>query len=90
MKRRSDREFWCVVFFNHILKISYTSRKVWLFKPKIRVSYMLPTPYLLPKQGSIDASKVLYKILGPSSSTMALKECVIFDEYQFVPLTSCT
>ncbi|KAG2069522.1 hypothetical protein BDR04DRAFT_1101388 [Suillus decipiens] len=47
---------------------------VWLFKPKIRVSYMLPTPYLLPKQGTIDASKVLYRILGPSSSTMALED----------------
>ncbi|OAX42316.1 hypothetical protein K503DRAFT_683559 [Rhizopogon vinicolor AM-OR11-026] len=47
---------------------------IWLFKPKIRVSYMLPAAYLLPKQGSIDASKVLYRILGPSSSTMALKD----------------
>lgn len=41
---------------------------------------MLPAPYLLPKQGSIDASKVLYRILlGPSSTTMVLKECVMPD-----------
>lgn len=68
---------------------------VWLFKPKIRVSYMLPTPYLLPKQGSIDASKVLYKILGPSSSAMALKDLLARypgfpqAEHLFYPIDVC-
>ncbi|KAG1745162.1 HECT-like ubiquitin-conjugating enzyme-binding-domain-containing protein [Suillus lakei] len=68
---------------------------VWLFKPKIRVSYMLPTPYLLPKQGSIDASKVLYRILGPSSSTMALKDLLARypgfpqAEHLFYPIDVC-
>jgi hypothetical protein len=68
---------------------------VWLFKPKIRVSYMLPTPYLLPKQGSIDASKVLYKILGPSSSTMALEDLLARypgfpqAEHLFYPIGVC-
>ncbi|KAG2030417.1 HECT-like ubiquitin-conjugating enzyme-binding-domain-containing protein [Suillus americanus] len=68
---------------------------VWLFKPKIRVSYMLPTPYLLPKQGSIDASKVLYRILGPSSSTMALKDLLARypgfpqAEHLFYPISIC-
>ncbi|KAG2343041.1 hypothetical protein BDR05DRAFT_1024495 [Suillus weaverae] len=68
---------------------------VWLFKPKIRVSYMLPTPYLLPKQGSIDASKVLYRILGPSSSTMALKDLLARypgfpqAEHLFYPIDIC-
>ncbi|KIJ61613.1 hypothetical protein HYDPIDRAFT_137583 [Hydnomerulius pinastri MD-312] len=47
---------------------------IWLFKPKIRISYMLPAPYHLPKSGSIDASKVLYKILGPTSSTTDIKD----------------
>lgn len=68
---------------------------VWLFKPKIRVSYMLPTPYLLPKQGSIDASKVLYRILGPSSSAMALKDLLARypgfpqAEHLFYPIDVC-
>ncbi|KAF9233430.1 HECT-like ubiquitin-conjugating enzyme-binding-domain-containing protein [Melanogaster broomeanus] len=47
---------------------------IWLFKPKIRISYMLSTPYLLPKSDAADASKVLYKILGPTSTTIDLKD----------------
>ncbi|KAG6333893.1 hypothetical protein ID866_5195 [Astraeus odoratus] len=42
---------------------------VWLFKPSIRISYMLASPLLLPKANSVKASKVLYKILGPDSTT---------------------
>jgi len=68
----------CVII-HCIDNISHLLLQIWLFKPKIRISYMLPAPYLLPKQGSIDASKVLYRILGPSSTTMALKECVMPD-----------
>ncbi|KIJ11155.1 hypothetical protein PAXINDRAFT_119016 [Paxillus involutus ATCC 200175] len=47
---------------------------IWLFKPKIRISYMLPTPYLLPRSDSVDASKVLYKIVGPTSTTTNIKD----------------
>ncbi|EIW78318.1 hypothetical protein CONPUDRAFT_138644 [Coniophora puteana RWD-64-598 SS2] len=47
---------------------------VWLFKPRIRLSYMLPTPYFLRKSGAIDASKVLYKILGPAEPAVELTE----------------
>ncbi|KAI6019965.1 HECT-like ubiquitin-conjugating enzyme-binding-domain-containing protein [Pisolithus orientalis] len=42
---------------------------VWLFKPRIRISYMLSSPLFLPRNDSIEASKVLYKILGPDSTT---------------------
>ncbi|KAI6040934.1 HECT-like ubiquitin-conjugating enzyme-binding-domain-containing protein [Pisolithus marmoratus] len=42
---------------------------VWLFKPRIRISYMLSLPLFLPRSDSIEASKVLYKILGPNSTT---------------------
>ncbi|KAG2136653.1 HECT-like ubiquitin-conjugating enzyme-binding-domain-containing protein [Suillus clintonianus] len=68
---------------------------IWLFKPKIRVSYMLTTPYFLPKQGSIDASKVLYRILGPSSSTIDLKDLLARypgfpqAEHLFYPIDVC-
>lgn len=46
---------------------------VWLFKPRIRISYMLTSPLILPRSDSIEASKVLYKILGPDS-TKDIKE----------------
>ncbi|KAL4072538.1 HECT-like ubiquitin-conjugating enzyme-binding-domain-containing protein [Scleroderma yunnanense] len=55
---------------------------VWLFKPKIRMSYMLASPLLLPKNDSLDASKVLYKILGPDSTT-DIKE--LLDKYPGFP-----
>jgi hypothetical protein len=35
---------------------------------------MLPAPTLLPKSGTVDTSKVLYKILGPTSATSDFKE----------------
>lgn len=67
---------------------------VWLFKPKIRISYMIASPLLLPKHDSVDASKVLYKILGPDS-TMDIKK--LLDkypgfpqaEYLFYPMDVC-
>ncbi|KAH7928594.1 hypothetical protein BV22DRAFT_193313 [Leucogyrophana mollusca] len=68
---------------------------VWLFKPKIRLSYMLANPYLLAKNGSIDASKVMYKILGPSSPSADLKELLNKypgfpqAEHLFYPLDVC-
>ncbi|KAI1794331.1 HECT-like ubiquitin-conjugating enzyme-binding-domain-containing protein [Ganoderma leucocontextum] len=36
---------------------------VWLFKPSMRLSYAIPTQYVLAKSASIRAGKVLYKIL---------------------------
>ncbi|CCL98723.1 uncharacterized protein FIBRA_00728 [Fibroporia radiculosa] len=40
---------------------------VWLFKPSMRMAYITPTEYIIPKSGSIHAAKVLFKILGPST-----------------------
>ncbi|KAI5996189.1 HECT-like ubiquitin-conjugating enzyme-binding-domain-containing protein [Pisolithus albus] len=37
---------------------------IWLFKPRIRISYMLTSPLFLPRSDSIEAAKVLYKILA--------------------------
>ncbi|KAF9225898.1 hypothetical protein BS17DRAFT_777838 [Gyrodon lividus] len=68
---------------------------IWLFKPKIRISYMLSTPYLLPKNDSVDASKVLYKILGPTSATIDIKSLLNKypgfpqAEYLFYPMDVC-
>lgn len=33
----------------------------------MRLSYNAPTAYSIPKQGVIQAAKVLFKILGPST-----------------------
>ncbi|KAI0073794.1 hypothetical protein K474DRAFT_1677656 [Panus rudis PR-1116 ss-1] len=39
---------------------------LWLFKPNMRLSYATPSRYFIPKDGSIRAAKVLYKLLVPS------------------------
>ncbi|KAI0301605.1 HECT-like ubiquitin-conjugating enzyme-binding-domain-containing protein [Multifurca ochricompacta] len=41
---------------------------LWLFKPSMRLSYKASRSYLLPERGTIQAAKVLFKILGPSMS----------------------
>ncbi|KAG6901759.1 hypothetical protein C0995_008234 [Termitomyces sp. Mi166 len=46
---------------------------IWLFKPSIRLAYTAPTPYAIPKSGSIHAAKVLFKILTPSERTSDIK-----------------
>ncbi|KAF8137420.1 HECT-like ubiquitin-conjugating enzyme-binding-domain-containing protein [Boletus edulis] len=67
---------------------------IWLFKPRIRISYMLAAPALLPKSGTLDGSKVLYKILGPSTSS-DLKDILNKypgfpqAEYLFYPMDVC-
>lgn len=46
---------------------------IWLFKPKIRLSYTTPRSRAIPKSGSITAAKVLYKLLGPNEAKVDLK-----------------
>ncbi|TFK81662.1 hypothetical protein K466DRAFT_330587 [Polyporus arcularius HHB13444] len=41
---------------------------IWLFKPSMRLSYIVPTQYVVPKSASIRAAKVLFKILDTASS----------------------
>ncbi|KDQ58353.1 hypothetical protein JAAARDRAFT_34152 [Jaapia argillacea MUCL 33604] len=45
---------------------------IWLFKPSIRLSYSLPTHLVLPKSGSFHATKVLYKLLPPTTTSSQL------------------
>jgi hypothetical protein len=52
--------------------------KLWLFKPSMRLSYMTPTPYVLPHMGCVHAAKVLYKIVGPYLALADLKRFVFF------------
>ncbi|KAI0355871.1 hypothetical protein OH77DRAFT_1424131 [Trametes cingulata] len=41
---------------------------IWLFKPSMRLSYIVPTQYVVPKSGSIRAAKVLFKILDTAAA----------------------
>ncbi|KAI0370636.1 hypothetical protein BV20DRAFT_966594 [Pilatotrama ljubarskyi] len=41
---------------------------IWLFKPNMRLSYTVPTQYVVPKSGSIRAAKVLFKILDTATA----------------------
>lgn len=56
---------------------------IWLFKPSLRLAYATPTPYALPKSGSIHAAKVLYKVMTPSEQAANLK--IILDKYPGFP-----
>ncbi|KAI0763198.1 HECT-like ubiquitin-conjugating enzyme-binding-domain-containing protein [Irpex lacteus] len=38
----------------------------WLFKPNMKIAYAVPSPYVIPKNGSFRVAKVLFKIVGPS------------------------
>ncbi|KAH9888116.1 HECT-like ubiquitin-conjugating enzyme-binding-domain-containing protein [Cubamyces lactineus] len=41
---------------------------VWLFKPSMRLSYTVPTQYVIPKSGTVRAAKVLFKILDTAAA----------------------
>jgi hypothetical protein len=58
-------------------------KKMWLFKPNMRLSYKASKHYLLPEHGTIQAAKVLYKVLNPSMSNMDLRS--LLDQYPGFP-----
>ncbi|KAG7448532.1 uncharacterized protein BT62DRAFT_964947 [Guyanagaster necrorhizus] len=68
---------------------------MWLFKPSIQLAYAIRSQYALPKTASIQAAKVLFKLLGPSEESSNLKS--ILDkypgfpqaEYLFYPMNIC-
>ncbi|TCD70683.1 hypothetical protein EIP91_002058 [Steccherinum ochraceum] len=45
---------------------------IWLFKPNMRLSYTTPSPYSMPKSGTVRAAKILFKLLGPSTPSFDL------------------
>lgn len=63
--------------------IALPSSKMWLFKPNMRLSYKASKHYLLPERGTIQAAKVLFKVLGPSMSSMDLGN--LLDRYPGFP-----
>ena len=56
---------------------------MWLFKPNMRLSFKASKHYLLPEHGTIQAAKVLFKVLGPSMSSMDLG--TLLDRYPGFP-----
>ncbi|KAF9009979.1 HECT-like ubiquitin-conjugating enzyme-binding-domain-containing protein [Cyathus striatus] len=46
---------------------------VWLFKPRMRLAYTAPTSRAIPKSASVEAAKVLYKLIRPSEASADLK-----------------
>jgi hypothetical protein len=50
--------------------------QIWLFKPSMRIAYTTPKQYVLPKNGSIHAAKILFKVLSSSTTPKDMKECV--------------
>ncbi|KAL0959813.1 hypothetical protein HGRIS_011495 [Hohenbuehelia grisea] len=68
---------------------------MWLFKPSIRIAYSMPAAYAIPKSASINAAKVLYKLLGPAESSGDLGEIVNKvpgfpqAEYLYYPMHIC-
>ncbi|PVG01456.1 hypothetical protein CPB86DRAFT_104587 [Serendipita vermifera] len=41
---------------------------MWVFKPSIRLSYSTPMFSLMPRSGSIEAAKILFKVIGPGGT----------------------
>jgi hypothetical protein len=58
-------------------------KQMWLFKPNMRLSYKASKHYLLPDRGTIQAAKVLYRVLDPSISSMDLRS--LLDRYPGFP-----
>lgn len=68
---------------------------IWLFKPSIQLAYTTQTQYAIPKSGSINAAKVLYKLIGPSEGSTDLQTILNKypgfpqAEYLFYPMDIC-
>jgi ubiquitin-protein ligase E3 D len=76
-----SREVFTQVF--QLLTSLFPPSKMWLFKPNMRLSYKSSKHYLLPEHGTIQAAKVLFKVLGPSMSSMDLGS--LLDRYPGFP-----
>lgn len=68
---------------------------IWLFKPRMRLSYTTLRARALPKTASINAAKVLYKLIGPAEVTKDIKSLLNKypgfpqAEYLSYPMTVC-
>ncbi|KAM6503428.1 HECT-like Ubiquitin-conjugating enzyme (E2)-binding domain containing protein [Amanita muscaria] len=68
---------------------------MWLFKPNIRLAYNMWTARASPRNGSIHAAKVLFKLFGPSETPADLNSILNQypgfpqAEYLFYPMDIC-
>jgi len=58
---------------------------IWLFKPSMRLAYTTPRQYVLPKNGSILAAKVLFKVLGFGPYNVSTDMKSILNKYPGFP-----
>jgi ubiquitin-protein ligase E3 D len=69
--------------YSNLTPHSPSPPKMWLFKPNMRLSYKASKHYLLAECGTIQAAKVLYKVINPSMSNMDLRS--LLDQYPGFP-----
>ncbi|KAJ3857960.1 HECT-like ubiquitin-conjugating enzyme-binding-domain-containing protein [Lentinula lateritia] len=68
---------------------------IWLFKPNLQLAYTTSKHYAIPRSGSMNAAKVLYKLMGPSEGHMDLQNILERypgfpqAEYLFYPMDTC-
>jgi len=68
---------------------------VWLFKPNLQLAYTTSKHYAISKSGSMNAAKVLYKLIGPSEGKLDLQTILETypgfpqAEYLFYPMDTC-
>lgn len=74
----SGLAFLCVVFsLSFSLSLLSSITQVWLFKPNLQLAYTTSKRYAIPKSGSMNAAKVLYKLIGPTEGQLNLKTYVV-------------
>src|SRR6266404_6042426 len=91
MKRKSVRGSLYVLPPSRVVSVqvsaslipTFLPSKMWLFKPNMRLSYKASKHYLLAECGTIQAAKVLFKVLDPSMSDMELGS--LLDRYPGFP-----
>ncbi|KAJ3715053.1 HECT-like ubiquitin-conjugating enzyme-binding-domain-containing protein [Lentinula raphanica] len=68
---------------------------IWLFKPNLQLAYSTSKRYAIAGSGSMNAAKVLYKLMGPSEANLELKTVLERypgfpqAEYLFYPMDTC-
>ena len=82
--RKSVHGFLYVIYIPYLKLVdSFLQKQIWLFKPSMRLSYKASKNYLLAEHGTVQAAKVLFKILGPSISDTDLGS--MLDRYPGFP-----
>lgn len=85
-RKRNGPDYWWNASSGLCPEFWLIYSQIWLFKPNIRIAYTTPKQYVLPKSGSIQAAKVLFTVLGPSTVFTDMKACVLIITYPNITL----